>query len=354
MSEAPPEFINYINNDDVNSIKRIKDLGYVMTLDAKPGLNYFLYACYMGKINTVKYLYNVNNYVLQSVDIRGNSPLILAAINPENHCFELVEFLIEVGGDYLLKKKNTSGLGILHLICLHNHAEFLEKLLAKNLGLNIHDKVNDFEKSPLDIADNEKIKQILNKRYTSTENEPVNKPPPTENPPIPISSNTLQRMTEQIIVIQPSESTINELESQIEKLKTEKNDLETEKNTLKTEMDSLQWKLGIYQNDHNEKEALESEKKNLETKIEQLENDIQNLRGSYETEKNTLKTEIQNLQVKLKSETIAHQNDKDIKESLLQDRHEMEISNRQFYWVLILIGAILVFNSVGLCFYVFK
>lgn len=121
------------------------------------GWSFIHYASYEGNLKIVEILIELNaNVNAKTVNLK--TPILLSC---EKGYFDITRILIENGGilSSLDNEKNTA----VHLCCLNGHVELLKYLLEKNPDA---DCKNIYNKTPLCVGKNEKIREIL-KDYLS-------------------------------------------------------------------------------------------------------------------------------------------------------------------------------------------
>lgn len=131
QNQASDYLKDLINTGDLESIKRIKEIEYIMS---KPcgEISYYQFACTRGQVNIVKYFTEINPYIHEMVDKCGNSVIILSAMQNNKNAIEIIDYLADMYKDEdMLTKRNTLDLNFVHLCCINNWNNVLQHLLNK-------------------------------------------------------------------------------------------------------------------------------------------------------------------------------------------------------------------------------
>lgn len=152
--KGPVDLEELINNNDINAIRQTKDIEYLMSKESSKGsLNYFLLSCYQGKYEIVKLFDNLNVFIRESVDIRGNFCYHLCCcMNNEDSC-KIIDYFVGKYGIDVLNKRNTSGLDVFSFCCVNNLSYVVCHLLEHYRdSINIESRDNTFQKRPINLC----------------------------------------------------------------------------------------------------------------------------------------------------------------------------------------------------------
>lgn len=89
-------------------------------------------ACRRGDLEAVKQLIGANPAVVHAVDMKGFTPLILAAYNEQA---EIVDFLIQQGAD--VNTRDAAGNTALMGVCFKGYKEIAKKLIDDGADVNV-------------------------------------------------------------------------------------------------------------------------------------------------------------------------------------------------------------------------
>ncbi|EAY14864.1 hypothetical protein TVAG_411300 [Trichomonas vaginalis G3] len=217
------DFLEAFENDNVDDMELIGNIEYLMSLEAKNKLNYFQYACFLGKNQVAAYFDSINRYIYSSIDQFGNTPLHLIASNPKNEDFQLAEYFINKYKSEILHSRNVFGLTPFHVSCLQSNINFVKYLLTKySKEIDLTDEENIFKLSPVNCAKKANCKEIIalltNKTATEQEQPQIinNSNVPTNE--IENNSELLNKIKELTSTINTQANTISEKEKEIQKL----------------------------------------------------------------------------------------------------------------------------------------
>lgn len=89
-------------------------------------------ACRRGDLTTIKELYSANPAVVNAVDAKGFTPLVLAAYNEQP---EIVDFLLANGAD--INTQDTAGNTALMGVCFKGYKDIAKSLIDAGADVNL-------------------------------------------------------------------------------------------------------------------------------------------------------------------------------------------------------------------------